>query len=76
MKKIRRTDEDVIACGKLIADGYTVTQIENNMGIPHSTAHWIVRNRLVNLDQELWERCLSIFMLHKCKKGLRDDWTV
>lgn len=74
-KRIRRSDEDVILCGKLVAKGLTVISIERVIGIPHSTVHWIVLNRLPKLDGDLYMECKSIFRLHKSKVGILNDWT-
>ena len=75
MKKIRRTDADVMLCGKLVAKGLTVAAIEKFTGIPHSTVHWIVLNRLPRLNKDLYNNCKTIFRLHKSKENIVNDWT-
>lgn len=75
MKKIKRSDADVMLCGKLVAKGLTVTAIEKFTGIPHSTVHWIVINRLPRLDRDLYRDCKTIFRLHRSKENVVNDWT-
>ena len=66
--KIRRTNEEVIKCGELIAEGFTICQVERELKIPHSTVHWIVINRLPRLDSGLSVACKNIFYTHKYGK--------
>ena len=62
-------------CGNLVAKGLTVTAIEKCTGIPHSTVHWIVINRLPRLNKDLYNNCKKIFRLHRSKENIVDDWT-
>lgn len=66
-KKIRRTDEEVIACGELVAEGSTALEIERTLEIPHSTVHWIITHRLNHLDAGLYLRCVYVFFCHRHK---------
>jgi len=65
--KIRRTDEDVVRCGLLVAEGYNVFEVEQLLNIPHSTVHWVILNRLQNLDAQLYDQCIYVFVCHKHK---------
>ena len=75
IRKVRRSDEDVIMCGKLVAKGYTVMKIEAMTGIPHSTVHWSIMNRLPRLNKDLYDSCKTIFRLHRSKENIVNDWT-
>lgn len=61
----RYEDTDVIAIGTLISYGYTLLRIEADTGVPHSTAHKLVMDRLQSLDCDLYNKCLSAFSVNK-----------
>jgi len=61
---IRRSDEEVVKCAELIANGFTILGVEQFLGIPHSTISWTIKHRLPRLDYSLYKKCIVIYRQH------------
>ena len=69
------SDEDVIDCGKWVASGLNVFEVENLFGVPNSTVHWVIMHRLPRLDLDLFDACIESFCIHKKQRGRYRDRT-
>lgn len=72
---IRRTDKKVIECAKLIADGFTIFDVEELTDVPHSTISWTIRNRLPRLDYDLYEQVIEMYARHIHERWRKGDRT-
>lgn len=75
MKK-RWLDANVLDWANLVASGMTVWDVERYLGVSHSTVHWNIINRLPRIDVDLFDKCVSVFCVHKKQGGRRSDRTV
>ena len=79
---IRRTNEEVIECAELIVDGFTIMDVEELTGMPHSTISWTIKHRLPRLNYSLYEKCVEMYLQHihegrrkggRAKKSTKSD---
>lgn len=66
MKVRRYTDAEVLANSEyLVQNVVSLEEAEKQIGVPHSTLFWHIQNRLIYLDETLYNECCELFNLNK-----------
>lgn len=69
----RHSDEDVKFWAEVYTElGITLEEIEQELGISHSTAWWCFMHRLADIDYDLYKEVMFTMTQHKSSKKRKE----
>ena len=66
-----RIKRETLISARLMANfNMTVIEIAEIIGVPKSTVHWRLRNRLKSINSELFYKVDTVLLMHKARNPL------